>query len=143
MYWTQKGSSKGNEGRLFCADLKLPENETPETRKDIKVLLDRLPEPIDLDLDQRANALYMTDRGDPPYGNSISRIQLGADGKVDKTILVRKLHEAIGLTLDVDHQEMYFTDLNGSVYRSNMDGSEEVTLFSEIGDLTGITCLNS
>jgi hypothetical protein len=107
-------------------------------------MLDHLPEPIDLDLDRASKALYLTDRGDPPYGNSISRIDLDESGFFKKkSILVRKLHEAIGLTLDVENQNMYFTDLNGSLYRSRMDGTEEVVLFSEIGDLTGVTCRHS
>jgi hypothetical protein len=137
------GPSKGNEGRLFCAGADLPANETSNVRSDVQVLLDRLPEPIDLDFDRAARALYLTDRGDPPLGNSISRIQLGGSGRVEsKKIIVRKLHEAIGLTLDVKNQNMYFTDLNGSVYRSRMDGSEEVELFKEMGDLTGVACLH-
>ena len=63
-YWTQKGPSKGNAGRLFCAGLDIPPGETPDNRSDKRLLLDHLPEPIDLDLDVKANMMYMSDRGD-------------------------------------------------------------------------------
>jgi sugar lactone lactonase YvrE len=141
MYWTQKGPSKGNEGRLFCAGLDIPVGQDTKCRTDIRLLLAKLPEPIDLDFDPTENALYLTDRGDPPFGNSISRIKLAEDGSVEKTIIVRKLHEAIGLALDVENRTMYFTDLGGSLYRSSMDGADKVTLIFEYGDLTGVACL--
>lgn len=98
-----------------------------------------------MDLDQQNNVLYLTDRGDPPFGNSISRIHLSADTNsvLEKKILVRKLHEAIGLALDLRNQRMYFTDLNGSVYRANLDGTDEKALFVDIGDCTGIACVDA
>ena len=64
IYWTQKGPSKGNVGRLFCAGLNIPDGETPDNRSDKRLLLDHLPEPIDLDIDLKANVMYMSDRGD-------------------------------------------------------------------------------
>lgn len=64
-YWTQKGPSKGYAGRLFCAGLHTPDGETPDNRPDKRLLLDRLPEPIDLDLDLKENVMYMSDREDP------------------------------------------------------------------------------
>ena len=63
-YWTQKGPSKGNAGQLFCAGLDIPQGETPDNRSDRKLLLDHLPEPIDLDLNLKENVMYMSDRGD-------------------------------------------------------------------------------
>ena len=51
---------------------------------------------------------------------------------------MKKLHEAIGLALDVEKQQMYFTDLCGAVYTATMDGSNEKVLLSDVGDLTGI-----
>ncbi|MCJ1310977.1 hypothetical protein MMC25_004646 [Agyrium rufum] len=140
MYWTQKGPSKGNAGRLFCAGLEIPQGGKAEDRSDVKLLLDHLPEPIDLDLDLKENLLYMSDRGDPPYGNTINRIDLNRHEQLEKKILVRKLHEAIGITLDLENKQMYMTDLVGSVYRANIDGSDQKVLFSDVGDLTGICC---
>jgi DNA-binding beta-propeller fold protein YncE len=140
MYWTQKGPSKGDQGRLFSANLEMLQGENVSNRSDVKLLFDKLPEPIDLELDEDENVLYMTDRGEIPFGNSISRIKLDDNGVVEKKILVRKLHEAIGLALDKAHGRLFFTDLGGSVYTSALDGSNEVELLHEIGDVTGIAC---
>ena len=42
-------------------------------RRDVEILIDNLPEPIDLDLDLRTRTMYWTDRGDPPRGNTVAR----------------------------------------------------------------------
>ena len=47
-YWTQKGPEKAGEGRIFRANLEIPKGQTPANRKDIELLYDNLPEPIDL-----------------------------------------------------------------------------------------------
>ena len=52
---------------------------------------------------------------------------------------MKKLHEAIGLTLDIEERQMYFTDLCGAVYTAKMDGSDEKVLLPDVGDLTGVT----
>ena len=51
---------------------------------------------------------------------------------------MRKLHEGIGLELDIKNRAMYITDLLGGVYRANLDGSDERVLFSDLGTVTGI-----
>src|SRR6201993_3770035 len=63
IYWTQKGPSKGNKGRIFRANIEIPKNETAVRRRDIEVFFDRLPEPINLELDLENRVLYWTDRG--------------------------------------------------------------------------------
>jgi hypothetical protein len=68
IYWTQKGPDKGNQGRIFRAGLEIPKGEIAAKRSDIEVFFDRLPEPIDLELDVKNRVLYWTDRGDPPRG---------------------------------------------------------------------------
>ncbi|TQS33222.1 hypothetical protein Golomagni_06440, partial [Golovinomyces magnicellulatus] len=75
-FWTQKGPSKGNKGRIFRANIDLKAGETAETRSDIEALFQNLPEPIDLDIDAETNTLYWTDRGELPLGNSINRAKL-------------------------------------------------------------------
>ena len=104
MYWTQKGS--GGNGRILRAGLEVPEGESPAHRSDVEVLLDGLPEPIDMDLDLSTRMMYWTDRGDPPRGNTVNRIQMdmpaGADPlKRDPQILFGGLKEGIGITLDL------------------------------------------
>lgn len=141
-YWTQKGPSKAGQGRIFCANINFPTGKDAHSRDDIKTLFDRLPEPIDLDIDEEKNVLYISDRGEIPYGNSITRVNLD-DPSLKKELLIRKLHEAIGITLDVPNQMMYFADLNGSIYSSTMDGKNEQTLIADAGDLTGVACLSA
>ena len=66
IYWTQKGPDNGDRGRIFRAGIEIPKGETAANRSDIEVFFDRLPEPIDLELDHKNRVLYWTDRGDPP-----------------------------------------------------------------------------
>ncbi|MGH6825241.1 3-hydroxyacyl-CoA dehydrogenase [Methyloceanibacter sp.] len=140
IYWTQKGSSDANEGRIFRANLELPKGESPAHRTDIEELFRDLPEPIDLDLDLANRTIYWSDRGDTKGGNSISRASMDADpqGQRTREILLRDLHEGIGLSLDVERDRMFFTDLGGTVYRARLDGSERKELLSGQGNLTGI-----
>jgi hypothetical protein len=75
-YWTQKGGDNAEQGRILRASIDMPEGDTPANRRDIELLYDALPEPIDLDIDLGARMLYWTDRGDPPRGNTVSRAPL-------------------------------------------------------------------
>src|SRR5580693_1925503 len=51
VYWTQKGPDNAGQGRIFRAGMDVPKGQTPSTRRDIELLFEALPEPIDLDLD--------------------------------------------------------------------------------------------
>ncbi|HLQ37668.1 MAG TPA: 3-hydroxyacyl-CoA dehydrogenase, partial [Planctomycetota bacterium] len=51
VYWTQKGTDNGNVGRIFRAGIDIPKGQTAADRKDIEVLYEGLPEPIDLEID--------------------------------------------------------------------------------------------
>jgi hypothetical protein len=46
--------------------------------------------------------------------------------------------EGIGLTLDLKNGRMFMTDLAGSVYSANLDGSNKKTLLFAQGNLSGI-----
>jgi hypothetical protein len=46
--------------------------------------------------------------------------------------------EGIGLALDLKGDRMFITDLAGSVYSANLDGSNKKTLLVGEGNLTGI-----
>lgn len=149
-YWTQKGASKSGKGRLFCANIETPAGTTAETRKDIDLLLDNLPEPIDLEVDEGNDLLYWTDRGELPYGNSVNRASLNSSSgsivHIEDTqpyeVIVRHLNEAIGLKLDIEAGHMYLTDLGGSLYRCNLDGTDKQKLYSsDERALTGIALL--
>jgi len=139
IYWTQKGPTKADRGRIFRANIEIPKGETPANRSDIEVLFDKLPEPIDLELDLENRVLYWTDRGDPPRGNTVNRASMDAKpGEVTPEILVQHLMEGIGIALDLKGNRMFFTDLSGDVYSTKLDGSEEKILLGLQGNLTGI-----
>jgi len=136
IYWTQKGPDKGGKGRLFRANIDIPKGESPANRSDIEVLFDQLPEPIDLELDLKNRALYWTDRGDPPRGNTVNRAPI--DKKAVPEILITHLMEGIGIALDVPGDRMFVTDFAGSVYSANLDGKNERNFLYAQGNLTGI-----
>ena len=93
IYWTQKGPDNAGLGRLCRANIDIPRGESPANRSDIEVLFDRLPEPIDLELDLANRVLYWTDRGDPPRGNTVNRAPI--DKKAVPEILITHLMEGI------------------------------------------------
>ena len=140
LYWTQKGNDNAGQGRIFRANLEIPKGQTPTTRKDIELLFDDLPEPIDLELDLSNRIMYWTDRGDPPRGNTVNRAPIDArQGKRSSPeIVFRHLMEGVGLALDLEGGRMFLTDLGGSVYTANLDGSHKRTLLSFLGNLSGI-----
>ena len=141
LYWTQKGSDNAGEGRIFRANLEIPEGQSAANRKDIELLYEGLPEPIDLELDLAKRTIYWTDRGDPPRGNTVNRAPMDpaqGNGKKEPVIIFDHLMEGIGIALDLKGGRMFLTDLGGSVYSANLDGSNKKTLLGAEGNLTGI-----
>ena len=65
---------------------------------------------------------------DPAQGN----------GKKEPEIIFEHLMEGIGIALDLKGGRMFLTDLGGSVYSANLDGSNKKTLLATEGNLTGI-----
>src|SRR6266436_5582481 len=140
LYWSQKGNDNAGEGRIFRASLEIPKGQTPANRKDIEVLYDNLPEPIDLDLDLGNRVIYWTDRGDPPRGNTVNRAPMDAPAgkRQEPEIVFNHLMEGIGLSLDLENKRMFLTDLGGSVYTANLDGSNKRNIVFAEGNLSGI-----
>ena len=136
IYWTQKGPDNAGVGRIFRANIDIPKGETPANRSDIEVLFDKLPEPIDLELDLENRVLYWTDRGDPPRGNTVNRAPI--DKKAMPEIVIKNLMEGIGVALDVPGNRMFVTDFAGSVYSADLDGKNERNFLYAQGNLTGI-----
>jgi len=136
IYWTQKGPDNGGEGRIFRANIDMPKDGSPTNRSDIEVLLDQLPEPIDLEFDVENRVLYWTDRGDPPRGNTVNRVPV--DKMAAPEILIKHLEEGIGIALDVPGNRMFVTDLAGSVYSADLDGRNLRHFLYGQGNLTGI-----
>jgi DNA-binding beta-propeller fold protein YncE len=136
-YWTQKGRDNEGVGRILRANIDIPNGESPANRSDIELLFDRLPEPIDLEFDPENRILYWTDRGDPPSGNSVNCANID-EADAAPEILITHLMEGIGIALDVPGNRMFVTDLAGSVYSADLDGSNERNFLYAQGNLTGI-----
>ena len=132
MYWTQKGPPNSGTGRILRAGLGLPEGQEAAHRTDIEVVLDNLPEPIDLEIEAGGDCLYWTDRGDPPKGNTLNRLSI-ADNHDENDIaevLSGHLKEAIGLAIDKEHDRVFVTDLAGNIYKFSLDGMERRLLYA-------------
>lgn len=131
-YWSQKGASKGSAGCIYRARI-----DNPEIRE---CIFSKLPEPIDLELDEENAVLYWTDRGDPPRGNTLNKAFVGGGqepiGSIE--ILATRFHETIGLSLDLEKGVAYVSDLAGGVYAIDLKTRKKKVLFPELGDLTGI-----
>jgi hypothetical protein len=140
IYWTQKGPDDSGQGRIFRAGCEIPPGQSAATRTDIELLYDSLPEPIDLELDLENRVMYWTDRGDPPRGNTVNRAPMDAVSKMRPApqILFAHLMEGIGIALDLKGARMFMTDLGGSVYACQLDGSNKKTLLYVQGNLTGV-----
>jgi hypothetical protein len=97
-YWTQKGGHDAGLGGIFRANIRVPQGQSAENRKDIELLYDNLPEPIDLDLDPVNRTLYWTYRGDPPRDNTVNRGPMDPEAENGKEpeILFTHLMEGIG-----------------------------------------------
>jgi hypothetical protein len=138
-YWSQKGPSKAGKGRIFRANMQMPDGETASSRSDAELLFDRLPEPIDLEFEPESQALFWTDRGEYPLGNTLNKAHVGKQaGDMRVVTLARHFHEAIGLKIDAVNHHIYITDLGGTVYRFNMDGSDKRKIYETDSAYSGI-----
>jgi hypothetical protein len=144
IYWSQKGSSEGGNGKIFRAGLRVPDGETAEDRGDIELLWDHLPAPIDLEL--LDDHLLWTDRGagSRPGGSSLNRAvvpPVGQKGQAPE-VLAEGFEEAIGLAVDREGQMAYVADLSGKIWAvpgpENTDRTKHVVVDLEY-PLTGLT----
>ncbi|KAL1865753.1 hypothetical protein Plec18167_009295 [Paecilomyces lecythidis] len=148
-YWTQKGISKSGKGRIFCANIQTPPNQSAESRDDVECIFSGLPEPIDLEMDETSRTLYWTDRGEVPLGNALFRAKLDINGSPTNLtssrkyeMITRHLKEAIGLKLDLENRCVYLTDLGGNIYRCDLEGHSKERIHSDdYRAFTGIALL--
>jgi hypothetical protein len=141
IYWSQKGPSNGGVGSLRRAHLTIPSGQTSVNRTDIEVLYDKLPEPIDIDLDLGAGYIYWTDRADNTVSRAPIEIPAGSTAatRTDRQILVKNVATAIGVALDLPRGKVYYTSgANGALGRANLDGTQNEPLIPMAGNLTGI-----
>lgn len=150
LYWSQKGPSKGGQGRICRVGLNLPVHEHAGARSNVETLFQDLPECVDLELDKEAGMLYWADRGEVPLGNSINRAYVGPDRaeylkkvhpleqKLGYVILANLLHEPISIRLDKRNGCLYATDLGGAIYRFGLDGGGRERFYEYLGVYTGL-----
>lgn len=141
IYWTQKGPPDGGLGRIFRMGLALPSGAKPDTRSDIKLMLDELPEPIDLEIDHLSEHLYWTDRGNLPGGNSLNRAKITREGLEDHQVLATGLLEGIGLALDMERRRIFMSDLSGAIRVLALDSGNLTTIHQCSGGATGLAYL--
>src|SRR5260370_17004439 len=84
--------------------------------------------------------MYWTRGGEPGRGNTVKRATMAPTPgvKTEPEIVFTHLMEGIGLALDLKGGRMFITDLGGSVYGANLDGSNKKALFFAEGNLSGI-----
>lgn len=140
IYWTQKGPDNAGKGRIFRAGLELPEGQLPTDRRDIELLIDGLPEPIDLALDHARSVLYWTDRGNRDGGNTLNRAKISKRGLSHHEIVADGLEEGIGLTLDLPNHRAFISDLGGNIWLCDLLAPIRSPLkrIAKLGILTGI-----
>ena len=153
VHW--QGPTNGMQGRIRRANIDIPAGETEDTRSDIETLFSGLPEPIDLGIDLEKQLLYWTDRGNPPFGNTLNSVDVSSDlnpsatprQPSQDTILAWKFQEAIGVSLNIPGESAFVSDMGGSVYtvglKSDLDGKHEKNvLIDGLGWLTGLVHVN-
>ncbi|KAL1980823.1 hypothetical protein VTN96DRAFT_3518 [Rasamsonia emersonii] len=137
-YWTQKGPSKGGRGRIFSAKIMTPPGDVGN-RADIQCLLDNLPEPVHLEIDEDSGILFWTDRGEFPFGNTLNKVDLDASGNatllkpgpIKHKIIAQNFDEAIGVKVDPMAKHIYVSDLGGSIWRCSFDGGEKQKIYED------------
>ncbi|GME37420.1 hypothetical protein GTA08_BOTSDO08520 [Neofusicoccum parvum] len=144
LFWTQKGASKAGQGRLMGARLEVPDGCGPAGRTDVRCLLEGLPEPIDLEVEEGEEAVWWTDRGEVPWGNTLNRLELGAvDGRVggvgDYRVVAQNFDEAIGLKIDGKNGVCYVADIGGTIWRCGLDGRKEKVYEDKNCAFSGLT----
>lgn len=137
IFWTQKGPSKGSKGRILSANLQMPAGEDAATRTDIETIIDSLPEPVDLDIDDEEGAIYWTDRGEVPFGNTLNKMPIseyqGASGTQSRRfILAHGFGEAIGLQVDKRNDCVWVADLCGRIWRCDRkQAAKKIKIFED------------
>lgn len=143
-FWTQKGHSKANEGRIFSASLDMPASANALNRQDVELVVAGLPECIDLEFDDEEGVLYWTDRGELPLGNTLNKKQIigpapSEEAPLGRQIIAQGLGEGIGLKLDKANKCLYVADVSGHLWRCSTDvGLKEKLLEGPTHAYTGV-----
>lgn len=137
IFWSQKGGARDFQGRIFHSDI-----EKGQAKPNL--LLENLPEPVDLYFDDERSILYGTSRGEEPFGSSLNALQLDTLdssfwNQKKPRILARGFHDLIGLVVDTDERYAYVADMGGSINKCNVvDGGKERIHHDQNSVFTGI-----
>jgi hypothetical protein len=128
--------------KILRANIDMPAGETGANRTDIEEMI-TFPSgamPIDLDIDHDNGMLYWTDRGRATVHRAGLEIPAGqtAGNRRDLETLVTGVTEAIGISLDVPNDKMYFSELGGNISESALDGSGLRRNILRSGSATGV-----
>ncbi|KAI5360158.1 putative six-bladed beta-propeller, TolB [Septoria linicola] len=150
IFWTQKGAPKSKQGRIFSANIDIPAGFTGQNRPDIELVAGDLPEPIDLEFDEDAGALYWTDRGEFPFGNTLNKKTLlgdvpASEQQLGRQILAEGFAEAIGLALDKENECAWVADLAGRVWKCDVrkPAAKQKVFESETSVFTGLAVMHT
>ncbi|HET9958116.1 MAG TPA: hypothetical protein VFQ61_26655 [Polyangiaceae bacterium] len=141
LYWTQKGDATASNGSIRRAHLEIPQGQTDIDRTDVEILFEGVSEPIDLAIDPVAGYLYWTSRGD----NTVNRAGLEVpDGETaatrrDREVLVPNVEEPIGISLGPTGENLYFTNLAGTIGRYDLNTGTYEDVLTGGGALTGLS----
>jgi len=128
--------------KILRASMTMPAGASGADRTDIEemIVFTGNAMPIDLDADLENRYLYWTDRQigtvhrmglDIPAGQTAST-------RADTETLVEDLVDTIGISLDIENNKMYFTELGGQVSEAALDGTGlRKDIFSS-GSATGV-----
>jgi hypothetical protein len=123
-YFTDRMAKK-----IRRASFDMPAGETAANRSDIEelVAITGNAMPIDLDVDLDKRQIYWTDRVLGTVQRAGMDLPMGATSANRKDIetLVMNVTDSIGISLDLDDGVFYFGQLDGTVWRVNLDGSDQ------------------
>jgi hypothetical protein len=135
-YFTDRMAKK-----IRRAGFDMPAGETAANRSDIEELVaisgDAMPIDLDVDLDKRQ--IYWTDRVLGTVQRAGMDLPMGATpaNRKDIETLVMNVSDAIGISLDLEDGVLYFGQLNGTLWRANLDGGDK-TMVAGSGSVSGV-----
>jgi sugar lactone lactonase YvrE len=126
---------------IYRASFDFPAGEDDGNRSDLEELFafSNMAMPLDLDLDLEQRKIYWTDRARGTVQRANMDLPSGQStvDRSDVELLVSNLVDPISLALDHDDRQLYFTLLNGDVWRTNLDGSDRKLVVST-GSAAGV-----
>jgi sugar lactone lactonase YvrE len=122
-YFTDRMAKK-----IYRAGFEFPSGENDATRSDVEELFafQGASMPIDVDLDLEKRQIYWTDRVQGTVHRASMQMPAGETSldRDDIETLVSNLPDTLGISLDRVEKQLYFSQLNGDVWRAELDGTQ-------------------